>query len=185
MSDTTNTTAGHPVSALDELVLEGSRQLLQRALELEVAEVLVQFGDLRDDAGRHRIVRNGHLPERTLLTRAGPLDLRLPRVRDRAGKDAPDQVHFSSAILPPYLRRSPSMDTLIPWLYLKGILAADMGEALHAFRGDECRQPLVGVVLKLKEERTRELQGMEEARPRGEGVRLCLGRRRLLHHPPR
>ena len=68
MSDSTNTAVARPVSPLDELVREGARQLLQRALELEVAEVLTQFDDVRDDAGRHRIVRNGHLPERTLLT---------------------------------------------------------------------------------------------------------------------
>lgn len=152
MSDTTNTTVARPVSLLDELVREGARQLLQRALELEVAEVLTQFDDVRDDAGRHRIVRNGHLPERTLLTGAGPLDLRQPRVRDRAGKDAPDQVRFTSAILPPYLRRSPSMDALIPWLYLKGISAAGMGEALQSLVGENAANLSAGVVLKLKEE---------------------------------
>jgi transposase-like protein len=101
-------------------------------------------------------VRNGHLPERTVLTGAGPLKVRQPRLRARAGKDAPDRVQFTSAILPPYLRRSSAMDALIPWLYLKGISAADMSEAL---------QPLIGannvsaaVVLKLKEEWERDRQ---------------------------
>jgi len=113
-----------PLSPLDDLVREGARQVLQRALELEVAEVLERFEDLRDDTGRHRIVRNGHLPERTILTGAGPLAVQQPRVRDRADKDAPDRISFSSTIVPPYLRRSPSVNTLIPWLYLKGISAA-------------------------------------------------------------
>jgi transposase-like protein len=156
MSDGTQTTIARPLSPLDELVREGARQLLQRALELEVAEVLAQFHDFRDDAGRQRVVRNGHLPERTVLTGAGPLKVRQPRLRDRAGKDAPDRVQFTSAILPPYLRRSSAMDALIPWLYLKGISAADMSEAL---------QPLIGannvsaaVVLKLKEEWERDRQ---------------------------
>ena len=66
MSEGTDTTAARPLSPLDEIVREGARELLQRALELEVAEVLSQFADLRDDAGRHRIVRNGHLPERAV-----------------------------------------------------------------------------------------------------------------------
>lgn len=162
MSDSTNTAVARPVSPLDELVREGARQLLQRALELEVAEVLTQFDDVRDDAGRHRIVRNGHLPERTLLTGAGPLDLRQPRVRDRAGKDAPDQVRFTSAILPPYLRRSPSMDALIPWLYLKGISAADMGEALQSLVGTNAANLSAGVVLKLKEEWSCELEAWKK-----------------------
>src|SRR5215207_6509450 len=99
MTEGTQTAIARPLSPLDELVREGARQLLQRALELEVAEVLSQFADLRDDAGRHRIVRNGHLPERAVLTGAGPLEVQQPRVRDRAGKDAPDYLHFSSAIL--------------------------------------------------------------------------------------
>ena len=158
MSDVTQTTIARPLSPLDEIVREGARQLLQRALELEVAEVLTQFDELRDDSGRHRLVRNGHLPERIVHTGAGPLDVRQPRVRDRAGKDAPDRVQFTSAILPPYLRRSSSVDTLIPWLYLKGISAADMGEALQPLIGPNAANVSAGVVLKLKEEWERERQ---------------------------
>jgi putative transposase len=161
MSEGTKTALGRPASPLDELVREGARQLLQRALELEVAEVLSQFDELRDEAGHHRVVRNGHLPERAVLTGAGSLDVRQPRVRDRAGKDAPDQVRFSSAILPPYLRRSPSVDALIPWLYLKGVSAAGMGEALQALVGTNAANLSAGVVLKLKEEWSRELDAFK------------------------
>ena len=156
MSEGTQTTISRPLSPLDEVVREGARQLLQRALELEVAEVLSQFDELRDDAGRHRVVRNIHLPERTVHTGAGPLDVRQPRVRDRSGKDAADRVQFTSAILPPYLRRSASMDTLIPWLYLKGISAADMSEALQPLLGPNAANVSPAVVLKLKEEWERE-----------------------------
>src|SRR5713101_3940731 len=99
MPEDTHTALASPASAFDELVREGARQLLQRALELEVAEVLSQFARLRDDAGRQRVVRNGHLPPRTVLSGAGPLDVHQPRVRDRAGKQAPDPIHFTSAIL--------------------------------------------------------------------------------------
>jgi transposase-like protein len=158
MPEGTHTTAIRPASALDELVREGARQLLQRALEIEVAEALSQFDSFRDDAGRHRVVRNGHLPERAVLTGAGPLSVQQPRVRDRAGKDAPGQVRFTSAILPPYLRRSPAVDVLIPWLYLKGVSAADMSEALQALVGPQAANLSASVVLKLKEEWARELQ---------------------------
>ncbi len=157
MSEGTEPRSARPSSPLDEIVREGARQLLHRALELEVAEVLAQFGDLRDDAGRHRLVRNGHLPERTVLTGAGPVEVRQPRVRDRAGKDAPDRVRFTSAILPPYVRRSPSVETVIPWLYLKGISAADMSEALEPLVGKAAKNLSASVVLKLKEEWSREL----------------------------
>ena len=147
MSEGTNTTSSSPLSALDEMVRNGARQLLQRALEAEVAEVIERFDDLRDDAGRHRVVRNGQMPSRTVLTGAGALEVSQPRVRDRAGKEAPDHVHFTSAILPPYLRRSPSVDTLIPWLYLKGVSAADMGEALQALVGPGAANLSPAVVL--------------------------------------
>jgi putative transposase len=157
MPEGTHTALASPASALDELVREGARQLLQRALELEVAEVLSQFDRLRDDAGRQRVVRNGHLPSRTVLSGAGPLDVQQPRVRDRAGKHAPDHIHFTSAILPAYLRRSPAVDALVPWLYLKGISAADMSEALEALVGPRAANLSASVVLKLKEEWSREL----------------------------
>lgn len=160
MSEGTQTAIARPRSPLDEVVREGARQLLQRALELEVAEVLAQFDDLRDDAGRHRIVRNGHLPERAVLTGAGPLEVRQPRVRDRAGKEAPDRVQFTSAILPPYLRRSSALDALIPWLYLKGISAADMSEALAPLIGPNTVS--AAVVLKLKEEWEREREAWKQ-----------------------
>lgn len=160
MSEGTQTAIARPRSPLDEVVREGARQLLQRALELEVAEVRAQFDDLRDDAGRHRIVRNGHLPERAVLTGAGPLEVRQPRVRDRAGKEAPDRVQFTSAILPPYLRRSSALDALIPWLYLKGISAADMSEALAPLIGPNTVS--AAVVLKLKEEWEREREAWKQ-----------------------
>ena len=81
MSEGTQTKLARPLSPLDELVREGARQLLQRALEFEVAEVLAQFDGLRDDAGRHPFVRNGQIPERTVLTGAGPLAVQQPRGR--------------------------------------------------------------------------------------------------------
>jgi putative transposase len=156
MPEGTHPALARPASPLDDLVREGARQLLQRALELEVADVLAQFDSLRDDLGRRRLVRNGYLPERNVLTGAGPLEVQQPRVRDRAGKSAPDRIRFTSAILPAYLRRSSAVDALIPWLYLKGVSAAGMGEALQALVGPQAANLSASVVLKLKEEWSRE-----------------------------
>ena len=107
-------------SVLDGLVRQGAQQMLGAALETEVDEFLDRHQSLRDERGNRRVVRNGHLPKRKILTGAGPLEVRQPRVRDRHG-DEEETVRFSSSILPPYLRRSRTIDELIPWLYLKGI----------------------------------------------------------------
>ena len=112
-------------SVLDDIVPEGARRLLQAALEAGVAEQLALFRNVVDTAGRQAVVRNGHLPERELMTGVGPLPVKQPRVRDRSG-----QIRFTSKILPPFLRRVPSLDALIPVLYLKGISTGDFSEAL-------------------------------------------------------
>ena len=102
---------GESRSALDELVREGARKMLQDAIENEVAEYLERHGEVKDDQGRQAVVRNGSMPGRTLVTGAGPLAIRQPRVQDRR-----EDHRFTSAILPPYLRRTPSVDALIPAL---------------------------------------------------------------------
>ena len=95
-----------------------------------MAEFLAGYADQRDAAGRARLVRNGHLPARTIQTGIGAVDVTAPRVRDRAG-----QLRFSSSILPPYLRRTKTMEELLPWLYLKGISTGGFAEALAALLG--------------------------------------------------
>ena len=102
-------------SYLEELLSEGARKLLQRAVENEVAEYLEMHRERRTDEGQRAIVGNGHHPERELVTGIGPIKVRQPRIRHRDGQK------FSSAILPPYMRRVPSIDALIPALYLKPI----------------------------------------------------------------
>src|SRR5690606_28681091 len=118
-------------SMLDEIVREGARHMLQRAIEAEVAAYLEAYAELRDERGRRLVVRNGHQAVRQVLTGAGPLDIQKPRVDDRR---APKR--FTSAIVPPYLRRSPSIDALIPALYLKGVSTGDFSEALAAILGE-------------------------------------------------
>jgi len=122
-------------SQLDEIVLQGARSMLAAALEEEVQRFVERHVDDRDGDGRRQVVRNGHLPERTVITGAGPLEIRRPRVRDRRGSGDESAVQFRSSILPPYLRRSKNIDELIPWLYLRGISTGDFQEALQALLG--------------------------------------------------
>ena len=114
-------------SVLDEIARAGARQMLQAALEAEVAEYVAQFANVVDTKGHRVVVRNGHLPERELVTGVGPVTVAQPRVRDRSG-----QQKFTSKILPPFMRRLPSVDALIPVLYLKGVSTGDFSEALAA-----------------------------------------------------
>ena len=115
---------------LEQLLQEGARKLLQAAIENEVIDYIQFHKDRRDENGQRLVVRNGHLPEREVVSGVGPIRVRQPRVRHR------DMGRFSSAILPKYMRRSPSVDALIPALYLKGISTGDFSEALTAILGE-------------------------------------------------
>jgi putative transposase len=115
---------------LEQLLREGARKLLQAAIENEVTDYIQSHKDKRDEHGQRLVVRNGHLPERKLVSGVGPIPVRQPRVRHR------DQGSFSSAILPKYMRRAPSVDALIRALYLKGISTGDFTEALEAILGE-------------------------------------------------
>jgi transposase-like protein len=116
---------------LTEVLRRGAQQLLAQAVEAEVATLLALYADRRDNQGRKAIVRNGYLPEREVQTGIGSVPVKVPRVRDRSGSG----LRFHSMILPPYLRRSQSLETLLPWLYLKGISTGDFSEALEALLG--------------------------------------------------
>ena len=137
-------------STLDELVRQGARQMLQAAIEAEVDAFLAEHSDKQDEAGRRQVVRNGRLPERSIVTGAGRLDVSQPRVRDR-DPDKENRVSFNPQVLPPYLRRSKSVDELIPYLYLKGISTGDFQEALGAILGADCPGLSANVVVRLKE----------------------------------
>lgn len=138
-------------SVLDDLVRQGARKMLQAALEAEVAGFLERHDDVRDSQGRRQVIRNGHLPERTILTGAGPLEVQQPRVRD-LGKHDGEKIQFQSTILPPYLRRSKTIDELVPWLYLRGISTGEMAEALQTLLGPDVEGLSANVVTRLKEQ---------------------------------
>jgi transposase-like protein len=121
-----------PGDVLEQLARRGARQILAQAMEAEVGEFVEKHRSMTDGEGRRLVVRNGHLPQRDLVTGIGPLKIRQPRVDDRALEQ---DRRFSSQILPRYLRRVPSVDNLIPILYLKGISSGDMSEALASILG--------------------------------------------------
>jgi putative transposase len=135
---------------LTAVLRNGARALLSRAVEAEVAALLDGHADKFTDDGRQRLVRHGHLPEREIVTGIGPVAVRCPRVRDRAGAGA-ERIRFSSAILPPYARRSKSLEVLIPILYLKGVSTGDFEEALVALLGKDARGLSASTIGRLKD----------------------------------
>ena len=135
---------------LTEVLRNGARALLAQAVEAEVASLLERYADEVTNDGHRRLVRHGHLPERQILTGIGPVAVRCPRVRDRVG-DGSERIRFSSAILPPYARRSKSLEVLIPILYLKGVSTGDFEEALAALLGKDAGGLSASTVARLKE----------------------------------
>lgn len=133
-------------SALDELLREGARQMLDAAIRREVAEHVEAHKDLVDEGGRRQVVRNGFLPERELVTGVGPVPVKQPRVHDRRPGH-----RFTSKILPPFMRRVPSIDALIPALYLKGVSTGDFSEALQAILGENAAGLSATNIVRLKE----------------------------------
>jgi putative transposase len=137
---------------LTQVLRDGARTLLAQAVEAEVAAFLAKHADLKTDDGRARIVRHGHLPEREVMTGIGPVAVRQPRVRDRAAAaDAAERIRFTPAILPPYARRSKSLEVLIPILYLKGLSTGDFEEALAALLGKDAPGLSASTIARLKE----------------------------------
>jgi putative transposase len=133
---------------LTDLLRDGARRLLAQAVEAEVAAWIDDHAHLKDDQGRRQVIRNGHLPERAIQTGIGAVEVQQPRVRDR--RPADPREAFTSAILPPYLRKTRSLEGLLPWLYLKGISTGDFSEALQAILGPDAPNLSATTVTRLK-----------------------------------
>jgi putative transposase len=133
---------------LTEILRRGARDLLAGAIEQEVDDYLRERKELRDEAGHQLVVRNGHLPERTVQTGLGDVAVKKPRVRDRRPEEGREQ--FESSILPRYLRRTKSMEELLPWLYLKGVSTGDFSEALKALLGPDAQGLSATTITRLK-----------------------------------
>ena len=137
---------------LTDVLRAGARALLTQAVEAEVAEFLGKHADLRTEDGVLRVVRHGHLPERQIMTGIGPVAVRQPRVRDRAAGAADlGRIRFTPALLPPYARRSKSLEMLIPLLYLRGVSTGDFEEVLAALLGKDAPGLSASTIGRLKE----------------------------------
>ena len=145
---------------LDEVLQQGAQRLLTQAVEDEVTRYLQQRAGILDDDGRRQVVRNGHLPERTIQTPVGALTVQQPRVRDK--RPAGERETFRSSLLPPYLRKTKSIDELIPWLYLKGVSTGDFSEALQALLGPDAPGLSASTITRLKNVWEREWKDWEQ-----------------------
>jgi putative transposase len=155
MEEITTDTVRFPVSTVHDVLTgilrEGAVRMLAQAVEAEVAAYIDRHADLLDADGHRLVVRNGHKDEREILTGVGPLPVRQPRVNDKRIDEDGRRMRFTSEILPPYLRKTRSIEELIPWLYLKGISTGDFGEALSALLGIDAPGLSASTVVRLKE----------------------------------
>ena len=131
---------------LHELIRQGARDLIAHAVETELESLLKQYADVKTPDGRRAVVRNGHLPKRTIQTGVGDVEVQVPKVRDRNSSG----IRFNSQLLPPYLKRAQSLDELIPWLYLRGVSSGDFQEALSALVGEQANGLSANTVSRLK-----------------------------------
>jgi transposase-like protein len=121
---------------ITQIIRQGARKLLAQALETEIELFINEYAELKDASGKRRIVKNGYRPEREIQSGIGPVPVKAPRIRDRH-PDPEERIRFTSSILPPYLRKTKSMEELIPWLYLKGVSTGDFSDALAALVGQD------------------------------------------------
>ncbi len=125
----------------------GAQQLLKQAVEEELRSFLVHHSS-HSPEGHAQIVRNGYLPERSIQTGIGPISIKVPRTRDRTQSG----IKFTSALLPPYLKRSKSVSEVLPCLYLKGLSSGDFSEALSSLLGPQAAGSSASSMSRLKEE---------------------------------
>lgn len=132
---------------MTSMLRRGARDLLTKAVQAKLTEFLAQYQDVVDNQGRQSVVRNGYLPDREIMTGIGPVEIKVPKTRDRSGQG----IHFRSELLPPYIKRKKSVETVLPWLYLKGISTGDFGEALAALLGEDAKGLSAGTISRLKQ----------------------------------
>ncbi|MCB9468873.1 MAG: IS256 family transposase [Candidatus Obscuribacterales bacterium] len=150
---------------LMEVLRRGAREMLKCALEAEVEEFLARFDEIRDSSGKRLVIRNGYKRERTIQTGIGDIPVMAPRVADRRKDES--RIRFSSSILPPYLRRTKSIEELLPWLYLKGVSTGDFSEALAALLGKDAPGLSASTISRLKDAWSEELKEWHQRSLRG------------------
>lgn len=149
---------------LTEIVRVGARKLIAQALEAEVGELLAAYTAHRDEKGRAVVVRSGHHPEREIQTGIGSVPVQVPKVRSRQG----EPVTFRSTLVPPYLRKTRSLEAALPWLYLKGISTGEMQAALAALVGPEAKGLSASTIARLKQQWREEYHTWRHRRLDGE-----------------
>jgi len=133
--------------ALTELLRNGAKELINQAVNAELEELLAQYSGLQID-GKQAVVRNGYLPKRTIQTGLGDVEIQLPKVRDKSQQG----IKFNSQLIPPYLKRTESIEELLPVLYLKGISTGDFSEALKSLLGENAKGLSAGTISRLKQQ---------------------------------
>jgi putative transposase len=141
--------------ALTDLLRTGAQQLIASAVEAELECFLRQFSQTRTTAGHAEVVRNGHHPARPIQTGIGPVSVRIPKVRSKEGKP----VTFRSALVPPYVRKTRTLEATLPWLYLKGISTGEMGAALKVLLGPDAKGLSANTISRLKQDWAKEYEG--------------------------
>ncbi len=135
------------VDPLTDLLRTGAEKLIYQAVEVELQELLVQHSERRTVTGNAGVVRNGFLPARELQTSLGPVTVRIPKVRSKSG----EPVTFQSVLVPPYVRKTKTLEAALPWLYLKGVSSGEMGAALKALLGPQAQGLSASTVSRLKQ----------------------------------
>jgi transposase-like protein len=167
-------------SLIDEIVREGARRMLAEALQAEVDAYIARFAAERDERGRRLVVRNGCHQPREVLTSAGAVEVCAPRVNDRRiDSDTGERMRFSSAILPPWARKTPKITEVLPLLYLHGLSSGDFVPALGQFLGSSAGLS-ASVITRLTEAwkteqrafAERDLSGVDYVYPWADGIHV-------------
>lgn len=132
---------------LTELLRKGAKELIRQAVNAELEELLGEYSEQKVD-GKQAVIRNGFLPERTIQTGLGDIDVQVPKIRDKSKQG----IKFNSLLIPPYLKRTESIEELLPVLYLKGISTGDFSEALKSLLGANAKGLSAGTISRLKQQ---------------------------------
>jgi len=143
---------------LTDLLREGARRLIRQTIEVELDEFLTQFSKEKTPDGKSAVVRNGYLPERDILTGIGPVPVQVPKVRGKNGTS----VTFRSSLVPPYVRKSRSLESALPWLYLKGISTGEMSDALSVLVGPDAKGLSANSIARLKQKWSDDYQSWKQ-----------------------
>ncbi len=145
-----NTPGAGAEDPLTEFLRNGARTLIQKAVQAEFEEFLAKFANERLEDGRRAVVKNGSLPKREIQTGIGAVEVEVPKARDRRPNS--EKAKFNSSLLPPYFRKTMSVENLLPWLYLKGISAGDFQEALSSLLGPNAAGLSPSTICRLKQQ---------------------------------